>query len=270
MDRRDAPPQPVPTERVAPARRRPFGRGAIAAGAVAALALVTAGACSRAPQVTVQGSGGGTSSGTPNGVSVTGLGEASGAPDTLTVSLGASVRRSNVDAAVADDAKATQAAIDALRMSGVAEKDLQTASYSISPDYGLNGSRVPIAWNVSNQITAKVHDLANAGKIIDAATHAAGDAVVVQGVSFSLENDTDQRATARAKAMDDAKAKATQLAKLAGRSLGPAEAVTESTASTPVYARASSAEDAAASTPTPVQAGQVASTITVEVRYSLR
>ncbi|MEA2058032.1 MAG: SIMPL domain-containing protein, partial [Actinomycetota bacterium] len=95
-------------------------RSTLAAG-IAVLALAAA-ACT--PQVTVEAepaqtvAEGGTATGT--GIAVTGTGEVSGTPDTLTMSFGVSVLRDTVAQAVADAAVRSDAIISALEANGVA------------------------------------------------------------------------------------------------------------------------------------------------------
>jgi uncharacterized protein YggE len=59
------------------------------------------------------------------------------------------------------------------------------------------------------------------------AVAAGGDAVRLQGVEFTLEDDTQLRSAARAAAWEDARRAAEQLAGLAGRPLGAVRRVDE-------------------------------------------
>ncbi|MBM3696253.1 MAG: DUF541 domain-containing protein, partial [Actinobacteria bacterium] len=103
---------------------------------VAAGALLLA-ACGSGEEslVTPAGSDGSITS----GINVSGQGKVTGKPDTLTVSLGVSVLRPTVDRATGDAAALAAAIIDALKGSGVAEADIQTANYTINPEYDWSG-----------------------------------------------------------------------------------------------------------------------------------
>lgn len=48
---------------------------------------------------------------------------------------------------------------------------------------------------MTNQVTAKLHDIGGAGGLIDAASAAAGDAVRVQQLSFSIDDDSVEPGT---------------------------------------------------------------------------
>src|SRR5690242_20734876 len=95
-----------------------------------------------------------------DGLSVTGLGEVSGAPDTLTVTFGVSLRRDSVATAVADDAGVQTKLLSTLRDDGVADEDVRTTSYNVSPSFeSVQGRQAPNGYQVTNAVVVKVHDL---------------------------------------------------------------------------------------------------------------
>jgi len=228
--------------------------------AVVAAVLVLS-ACT--PNVSVSSSSSG-----DQGISVTGQGEVSGTPDTLTVDLGVSLRRDTVEEATTDAADLAQNLIDAVKNQGVEDKDIQTRNYSIYPEYDYKGdTQTLLGYRVTNTVTVKVRNLDNAGSIIDAATTAGGDAVQVSGVSFSIEDDDALLQDARARAWEDAKAKADQLASLSGATLGAPLSITESVSSpSPIYRAADSLETAGS---TPIEAGSQTVTVVLDVRFSI-
>jgi uncharacterized protein YggE len=204
-----------------------------------------------------------------NGINVSGQGRVYGTPDTLTLNLGVSVLRDTVNAATADAAAKAEAIIAALRAKGVVEADIQTANYSIYPEYDYSGeTQRLIGYRVSNNLTVKIRDLAQAGEIIDAATAAGGNDTVVQNLAFSIEDNTALLEMARTAAWNDAETKAEQLARLAGVTLRSAISITESIDyNTPpvYYERAMGADQAA----TPIEAGQQEVTVIVQVTFAI-
>jgi hypothetical protein len=232
---------------------------------IAALALLL-GACATpsapAAQVTTT-----TPTSTPQaGITVTGTGEVGGAPDTLTLDLGVSVLRPSVDQATGDAAALAQAVIEALRQGGVGEADITTTNYSIFPEYDYrNDTQQLRGYRVTNTVRAKIRDLERAGELIDAATAAGGDDVVVQGIAFSIEEDGELVTAAREEAWKDARGKAEQLAGLAGRSLGPAISITETIATMPpiILGRVEAADTA-----TPIEPGTQQVSVTISVVFS--
>lgn len=204
-----------------------------------------------------------------NTISVSGTGKVAGVPDTLVANLGVSVVRPSIDVATGDAADLAQGLIEALTSHGVAEEDIQTNNYSISPEYEYaNNSQKLIGYRVTNTVTAKIRDLDTAGETIDAATAAGGSDVVVQGISFDIEANDDLIVAAREAAWNDARSKATQLAQLAGVNLGKAVSIQESTtpSSPPIpYA----AEDMAGGASTPIQPGEQQVSVVIQVQFAI-
>jgi uncharacterized protein YggE len=240
--------------------------------ATAATAALLAG-CGQPAQVTVQGPSGGETTGTAvsaDGISVSGVGEVSGAPDTLSITFAVTITRDTVGAAVADNASATTKVLDSLKANGIDEKDVRTTNYNVSPNYDYEqGKQVPKGFQVTNAVVVKDHDLPKAGTVMDGATSAGGNDVRVQGVSFTLEDDEALLASARDKAYANAKSKADQFAKLSGRPLGAVISINETTVPQPTsYAGDAVAASAGAPATTPVNPGQVTTNLQVQVRYS--
>ena len=234
---------------------------------IGALALVIA-ACT--PSVTVENSGTG-SEGASTGISVQGTGKISGTPDTLTISFGVTVREDSVTAAVSGAAQSADAVITALTAAGIAEEDIQTANYSIFPQYDYrNDTQTLVGYQVNNTVTTKVRDIDAAGTIIDDVVAAGGDAVTVSGVAFSIEDNEQLVEAARAAAWDDAVTKAVQLAELAGVTLGAPTSIVETFSPPPVaYAFDEAALSAVTDAATPIAPGTQQVAVTLLVEYSL-
>jgi uncharacterized protein YggE len=238
------------------------------------LALIAAGALLLAACGSGEGAPAsqGLSDGNPtNGINVTGEGKVTGKPDTLSVSLGISVLRPTVDRATADAATLATAVIDALKASGVAEDDIQTANYSIFPEYDWSGEQQRLlGYRVNNEVRVKIRSLDSAGAIIDAATAAGGDAAVVNSLSFSIEDNAELLQMARTAAWADAEGKARQLAQLAGLELGAASSITETISYEvpPIYFDRAAAEagDGAA---TPIESGTQDVTVMIQVTFGM-
>lgn len=230
--------------------------------------VVLAAACAppvgEAPVVNVQPAG----TETPTGITVTGTGEVAGTPDTLVLTLGVSVSRSSVSTATSDAASLASAVIESLTSNGVDRADIATSNYAINPeyDYGNDTPRI-VGYRVSNTLRVKIRDIGRAGEIIDDAVVAGGDATVVNGVSFDIDAHSSLVEAARTAAWNDAKAKAQQLADLAGLPLGPATSISESfnggPVPYPIY------KGVAEDTATPIEPGTQTVTVTITVVFSL-
>ena len=121
----------------------------------------------------------------PPSITTRGVGTVAGTPDTLTVVLGVQTRAPSAAAALADNNTRATGLLDVLRGRGVADRDLRTSGLSISPTFDTDG-RIT-GYEVANQVTATLRDVAGAGALVDAAARAAGDAVRVQQISFGIE-----------------------------------------------------------------------------------
>jgi uncharacterized protein YggE len=236
--------------------------------AMGALALAVS-ACT--PSVTVETPPAPTE-GAASGISVNGTGKVTGTPDTLTMNFGVSVRRDTVSEAVAVAAEKAQAVIDALESNGVAEEDIQTANYSIHPQYDWDGEKQRLlGYQVNNSVIAKIRDIESAGEVIDDVAAAGGDEVTISGVTFSIEDNDALIEAAREAAWNDAKAKAEQLASLSGVTLGDPTVISETFSPTPQPTRFAAVEAQAldSSFVTPISAGEQQVAVSLNVQFSI-
>ena len=205
-----------------------------------------------------------------SGISISGQGVAVAAPDIASLSLGVSTLAATARQARDDAAASMSDLIASLTDNGIAEEDYHTSQFSIEPDvdYRSNGEQVIRGYRVTSLLSVTVRDLDRVGEVIDDAVDAVGDPIRVQGVSFSIESLAALQSEARAQAMADAKAKAGELAELAGVDLGKPVAVSESSSGglPPVIFRAA---EATTDIETPISPGQLEVTVTVQVTYAI-
>ena len=208
-------------------------------------------------------------------IHVTGSGSVTGEPDIATLYLGVSVEKETVEAAREAAASAMTAVIDALTANDIADNDIQTENFSIYPQYDwTDDGRELRGYRVNNSVRAKVRDLETLSDIIDDATGAGGDIIVVDSIQFMIEDPTPLQAQARALAVKNAEAKAQTLAEASGVTLGKPITITETShAAGPPIAYAEAAEfavaDDGARSPTPIQAGELTVTINVTLVYEI-
>ena len=196
---------------------------------------------------------------------VTGTGEVSGEPDTLTAEFAVETTASTVGQALDNANIAATRMRDTLVHAGIARADLQTANVSIGSK--VNGDQTITGYTVSQGLTAKIRNLQRAGKIMSAAISAGGDAARLNGVSFAIENNAALLAEARRKAFADARRKAELYAGEAGRSLGRVRKVCETD---PGYGGNLKQYDAdAMASSLPIEPGQQRLSVTVTVEWAL-
>jgi len=203
------------------------------------------------------------------GVWVTGQGKVAAVPDIATLRLGVEAQQASVAEAQTQAAEAMERVMGALTDNGVAEKDIQTQYFSIRQvtkwDRETEEETV-IGYRVSHLVTAKIRDIDKAGFIIDAVAEAGGDLTRIDSISFSVADPSDYYEEAREEAMAEAKAKAEQLAKLAGVTLGKPTYISEGIQVPPIT-RGAIYEEAVPTTP--ISPGEIEVSLTVQVVYAI-
>jgi uncharacterized protein YggE len=161
--------------------------------------------------------------------------------------------------------------MNVLKSQGIADKDITTSYYNISPVYNYDkGNQALTGYRVSNTVQVKIRKIADTGKVIDAVTAAAGDATQINGVSFSVDQPEKYYDQMRSLAMADAAAKAKQLASLGNVVLGKITYISEySDSGTPIYVKSAGAAMDSASVTTPITPGETELQLTVQVIYAI-
>ena len=197
------------------------------------------------------------------GITVNGYGSAGAPPDVVRLSLAAEASDVSVQQAIDRAASGLSALRQALLDSGVAERDLVSAEASAYTEGGTRTRHV-----ARFGLTATVREVARAGELLSTALAAAGEAGRLNGMSFDHSDSSNLVADAQRQAMTDAHARATRLAELAGRPLGPAVEIVEGGAGRPPtplggFRMATVAMDAV-----PVSPGELNVSVVVTVRYA--
>ena len=207
------------------------------------------------------------------GIWVNGQGEVQAVPDVASLSLGVQAQAQTVTEAQEQASTAMDAVMTALKNNGVAEKDIQTTGYNIWQQTRWDPDRQEeqvTGYQVSNTVQVKVRQVENAGTVLDAAVTAGGDLMRVQGIYFEVDDPSAYLEEARAMAVADAKAKAAQLADLAGVKLGNPTYLSESSYSPVVYRGLEMAKaDGAAVPTTPITPGETTITASVQIVYAI-
>lgn len=203
-------------------------------------------------------------------VTVTGHGETSAAPDVARISLGVETQAAEASAALDANNKAMQQLISTLTQQGVAEKNIQTSSFDISPVYRhddpqRNGAPQVSGYRVSNQVQVKVTNLDSLGKLLDQVVRVGANRI--HGIQFDVENADELTDKAREKAIENARRKAELLASAAGAKVGRPLQIQESSGGgqppQPMFRMAMAAESV------PVAQGEQQLAADITVTYEL-
>ncbi len=213
---------------------------------------------------------------TQNVISVSGEGKVYATPDLATLNLGVQSKADTVDEARTQAADAMDKVMQSLTNDGIAEKDIQTSSFTIYPITKWDPDtqeEIQTGFRVTNILTVKIRDLESIGSVIDDAANAGRDLIQVQNISFSIEDPTPYKDEARQMAVAAAKAKAEQLAELAEVQLGKAMQISESEGYYPPVVRLANAvafdTAEAGGYSTDISPGQQEVTITVQISYAI-
>lgn len=203
-------------------------------------------------------------------INTSGTGEVKTTPDRATIVLGVETRAETAAAASAENARKQTAVIAALRRAGVAETDIATVSFTLSPDMQYDEktrtSRV-IGYVARNMVRVEVKDIGQIGNYIDV-TIAAG-ANGVNSLDFSTSREAEFRRTALRTAIDRACQDASAMAEAAGGRLGMLiQAVSSGMSSRPPQPMyAARAQMADGMERTPISAGEMTVTVSVQTRW---
>jgi uncharacterized protein YggE len=206
------------------------------------------------------------------GISVVGSGIVQAQPDTARITLGVDLTEPSLTQAQSEAAQRMDAVVARLKADGIAESDIRTVSYNVTPQYdqGNNpGQQVLRGYEVQNLVEVKTTNVPGLGALIDDAVSAGASRIF--GIAFEASDMEGLKSQARDQAMANAQGKAQQLAKDAGVTLGRVIAVNESDAGgvTPVQVAPRAAAPAAAVT-TPIQPGQLQISTNVTVVYAIQ
>jgi uncharacterized protein YggE len=219
-----------------------------------------------------------------NTISVEGAGDVFAVPDTATFSYGVMVSNAkDVTTAQTEVNTKGNAIIAYLKGQGVDEKDIQTTDYSVNPhyEYGQSacsngycppGKQTLTGYDVNQSVTVKVRDTKKAGELLSGI--GSKGATNLSGLSFTIDDQKALESEARQKAIDDAHAKAEELAKQLGVTLVRVVGFGENGRS-PIYYAKTMAMDSAygmgGAAPAPeIATGQNKITSNVSITYEIR
>lgn len=187
------------------------------------------------------------------------------APDMATIMLGVETRAQSPAAAGAANADRMTTIRAALRQAGVADSNISTARYSVHLQMGRDMSDT--VYVASNTVQVETRRLEEVGRLIDVGLGAG--ATSIGGLQYDLSDRSATSRAALADAVADARRQAEIMAEAAGGRLGDLlELGTQPTSYTPFYAaEAAQYRMAAAAAPTPISAGTVTVSASVNARW---
>jgi len=182
---------------------------------------------------------------------VTGEGSVNVMPDVAQIRSGVSTRGKTVREATEANSRTMAAILTALTESGIPQKDVRTAQFSIQPVYAAQDpgkEQKLVGYSVANHVSAKIKHIEKLGDVLDHLI--AAGATDVWNVEFLVSDPGKALDQAREAAVADARRKAEIYAKAAGVTLGRVVSIEEeSGSSSPRPMRALAASAAAPQVP---------------------
>ena len=208
-------------------------------------------------------------------VTVSGEGKVYAKPDVALVNLGVNTTGKTTQDVITRNTDKMNAVIAAVKTLGVEEKDIQTTNYNLYPSYNYTeaAGRTFEGYELDQSLEVKVRDFTKVGEILQKAT--AVGANLTSNLQFTIEDQQQYKQEARAKAIEQAKANAENLAKVSGVKLGKLVNVYENYSYTPTYSTKNvygmgggvALEQAASPT---IQSGQQEIQMTINLVYEVK
>jgi len=207
-------------------------------------------------------------------ITVSGQGKVYAKPDIALASLGVTTEGSTTQDVISRNTEKMNAVIKAVKDLGVEDKDIQTTNYNLSPLYNYTeaAGRVFQGYTLEQNVQVKIRDFSKVGNVLQKAT--AAGANLVSNVQFTIDNPEQFKQEARAKAIEQAKSNAQNLAQVSGIKLGKLINVYENYVypiynSSKVMGLGGGAAVESAPAPT-IQPGQQEIEITINLTYQVK
>ena len=204
-------------------------------------------------------------------LSVTGTGKIMLVPDLAYINIGVRSEAQDVSSALAANNAQATAITDALKATGIEEKDLQTANFNVYSiqQYDQMGQPSYISYSVENTLYVTVRDLTKLSQTLDAALSAGANQIY--GINFDIANRQAALDQARDLAIKDAEIKALATSATAGVTLGQIQSINVSNTSyvqpySP-YGMGGGGASMDAYSSVPVSAGQIVVTYDANLIY---
>ena len=166
----------------------------------------------------------------------------------------------------------TAEVVAALKKAGATESEIRTSNFSIYPQQDYQQGKLPriLGYQVNNSVTVTRDKIGDAGKLLQAALNAGVN--TSSGLQFLVSDPSRGRDEGLQAAFTDAKAKASVLARAAGRTLGRALSISEGVEPSrpPIAYKAMGVAAQAVSEEVPVESGTQEVSYTVSVTFELK
>ncbi|HEU0310713.1 MAG TPA: SIMPL domain-containing protein [Sphingomicrobium sp.] len=147
---------------------------------------------------------------------VSAIGEVTRVPDLAIISAGVQTLQPTATAAIEENAARMDRVRAALKRAGVEDKDIQTSSINLNPEYHYDQNRPPrlTGYRATNTVNVKFRDLKRTGAILDALV--AEGANQINGPNLTIDKPESALDEARTRAIANGRARADLYARALG------------------------------------------------------
>lgn len=197
-------------------------------------------------------------------------------PDTADVMFGILTQNESLETAQDESSTRIQNIMDVFTAANVSKEDIQTSYYDVSVinEYDRDGNLIGVqGYEVRTALTVTIRDLSIVGSVLDEAVGAGANEV--GSIYFYVENTDEAASQARVKAIENARAKADEMAGAAGVIVTGVYYIEEVSAPQPdsmdYDVAPAAADESAESAPreVPVSPGQTSITVNVQVVFEI-
>ena len=202
---------------------------------------------------------------------VSASGEVTRVPDLAVISAGVQTLQPTASGAIEQNATRMERVRAALKRAGIADRDIQTSSINLNPEYRYVENQPPVltGYRASNNVNVKFRDLKRTGTILDALV--AEGANQISGPNLTIDKPEAAYDEARVKAIAAGQQRAELYARALGKRVVRILSVSESGGYVPApmpYARDMAMASSAAKTE--IDPGTQALSVTVSMSFELQ
>ncbi|WP_309662627.1 SIMPL domain-containing protein [Sphingomonas sp.] len=201
---------------------------------------------------------------------ITATGEVTRVPDLATISAGVVTRSVTASAAIQQNASRMERVRAALKSAGIADRDIQTSTISLNPEYRYENNLPPklTGYTASNQVNIRFRDIRNSGQILDALVSEGANQI--NGPNLSIDHPEAALDEARAKAATAGRARAELYARALGMRVVRLLSVSESGGYSAPPPRAMEMRAQSADASTKIDPGEQQLQVTLAMTFELQ
>jgi uncharacterized protein YggE len=189
-------------------------------------------------------------------------------PDTASINIGVITKATTARDASDKNTQAMKAVINILKNLGIQEKDIQTSTLSIQPDYNYPTDRAPVitGYSASNNVEVTTTMLDKLSDIVDMSVSVGANQI--NGISFTISEEKQKliQKELLGKAANDANSRANNLAETLKVKIVSVKTASISEGGFPI-APSQVGQIVAEKTATPILPGESRITVSIQVTY---